>query len=63
MLTQQPPFICGHHGMPRNPFRRLRIGRRRNGLHGLLITTAVERFLHAMLSAHETAIEAFSGLL
>jgi len=63
MLAQQTPFIRCHHSMPRNPFWRLRIGRRRYGLHRLLVTIPVERLLHAMLSAHETAIEAFSGLL
>ena len=62
MLAQQPPFICCHHTVPRRPLGRLRIGRRYR-LHGLLVAITGERLLHAMLSAHETAIEAFSGLL
>ena len=62
MLAQQPTFIGGHHTVPRRPLRRLRIWRR-YGLHGLLVATTAERLLHAMLSTHETAIEAFSGLL
>ena len=63
MLAQQAPFIGGHHTVARRPFWRLRIGRRWYGLHGLLVAITVKRLLHAMLSAHETAIKAFSGLL
>lgn len=62
MLAQQSPFICGHHAVPWGPLGRLRIAWRRG--HGCLrVAIPIRWLLHAMLSAHETAIEAFSGLL
>jgi len=63
MLTQQPPFICGHHTVPRRPLGRLRIWRRGHDRHHLRVAITVGRLLHTMLSTHETAIEAFPGLL
>jgi hypothetical protein len=65
MLAQQPPFICGHHAVPWRPLGRLRIAwRRGHGRHGRFrFAITIEWLLHAMLSTHETAIEAFPGLL
>lgn len=59
VLAQQTPFICGHDRVSRRPRGRLRIAlRRRHGRHWLRVAAAIQRFLHAMLSAHEAAVEA-----